>query len=141
MRGDSPRARLETSSQGGPFFREHSAHHPGEGELSIDRQHQEELSQAVREAFDAARRQLEDHAREQRHSVKLHEPAAVGHVVRLEPQEGYGFLESDDGREIYFHRNSVLGDAFDQLSLGTKVRFAEENGEKGPQASSLLILG
>jgi cold shock CspA family protein len=131
---------LKHHRKGGPFSVNSRLTTPGK-ELSIDRQHQEELSQAVREAFDAARRQLEDHAREQRHSVKLHEPAAVGHVVRLEPQEGYGFLESDDGREIYFHRNSVLGDAFDQLSLGTKVRFAEEKGDKGPQASSLVILG
>jgi cold shock CspA family protein len=51
-----------------------------------------------------------------------------------------GFLESDDGREIYFHRQSVLGDAFDKFSLGTKVFFAEEEGEKGPQARTAIAI-
>ena len=50
---------------------------------------------------------------------------------------GYGFLTSDDGREIYFHKNSVSAGAFPRLKIGTTVRFAEEAGEKGPQASTV----
>lgn len=49
-------------------------------------------------------------------------------------------LTSVDGREIYFHKNSVLSGAFPRLKIGTTVRFAEERGEKGPQATSVRIL-
>jgi cold shock CspA family protein len=51
--------------------------------------------------------------------------------------EGYGFIEASDGREIYFHRNSVLGDGFDDLEVGATVTFNEEQGERGPQASTV----
>jgi cold shock CspA family protein len=64
-----------------------------------------------------------------------------GRVIRLFREEGYGFLETPDGREIYFHRNSVLHPGFDRLEIGTEVRFAEEEGEKGPQASTVAIVG
>jgi cold shock CspA family protein len=62
-------------------------------------------------------------------------------VNRLFPEEGYGFLETPDGREIYFHRHSVLYPGFDRLAIGTEVRFVEEPGEKGPQASTVAIAG
>jgi cold shock CspA family protein len=58
--------------------------------------------------------------------------------MKSELQITYGFLTSDDGREIYFHKNSVLGRAFPPLHVGTAVRFVEEAGEKGPQASTVV---
>ena len=61
-------------------------------------------------------------------------------MSKILPQEGYGFLASDDGREIYFHKNSVLGRAFPRLKVGTTVRFVEEAGEKGPQASTVRVI-
>jgi cold shock CspA family protein len=61
-------------------------------------------------------------------------------VSRLFPEAGYGFLETPDGRELYFHRHSVLHPGFDHLALGTEVRFAEELGEKSPQASTVAIV-
>jgi cold shock CspA family protein len=73
--------------------------------------------------------------------VKRHESQAAGAVIRLDPSGGFGFLQSADGRELYFHRNSVLNDAFDRLSVGTRVAFAEEAGERGPQASTVRLLG
>jgi cold shock CspA family protein len=48
--------------------------------------------------------------------------------------QGYGFIETADGREVYFHRNSVRDDAFEHLTVASEVRFVEEMGEKGPQA-------
>jgi cold shock CspA family protein/ribosome-associated translation inhibitor RaiA len=124
--------------KGGPFLIAIRLTVPGR-ELSVDHQEEEELSQAIREAFDAARRRLEDYAREQRGAVKTHEPIALGRVTRLEREGGYGFLETADGREIYFHCNSVLDRAFDQLETGAEVRFAEEEGEQGPQASTVVL--
>lgn len=99
----------------------------------------EDVYVAIRDAFDAARRQLEDFARRERGAVKLHEPRPRGRVAKLFPREGYGFIETPDGREIYFHKNSVLGNAFRRLSVGTEVHFVEEEGEQGPQASTVRV--
>jgi cold shock CspA family protein len=66
--------------------------------------------------------------------VKIHEAPPKGRVVKLFPEEDYGFIETSDGREVYFHRNSVIDPAFDKLKEGTKVVFIEEQGDKGPQA-------
>lgn len=93
----------------------------------------------IRDAFDAARRQLEDFARVQRAATKLHEPLPRGKIAKLFRERDYGFVETADGREVYFHRNAVLGEDFDKLTLGTEVSFVEELGEKGSQASTLHV--
>jgi cold shock CspA family protein/ribosome-associated translation inhibitor RaiA len=98
------------------------------------------LGVAVRDAFTVARRRLQDYARRQRGSVKQHTPRPKGRVVRVFPAEAYGFLEADDGHEIDFHRNSVLGSAFDVLAVGSRVAFVEERGDRGPQASIVEVL-
>jgi cold shock CspA family protein len=86
----------------------------------------EDVYVAVRDAFDAARRQLQNYAKRQRKEVKTHELIPHAHVGKLFLEKGFGFLELPDGREVYFHKNSVL-----------EVHFAEEQGEKGPQASTV----
>jgi len=96
---------------------------------------------AVRDAFDEARRQLEDYERRRRQQVKLHEVPDHGRIARLNGGEGFGFIEAADGREIYFHRNSVLRTPFDRLQQGQEVRFEEELGEKGPQATTVRLVG
>jgi cold shock CspA family protein len=73
--------------------------------------------------------------------VKVHEPTPYARVSKLFLHEGYGFLETADGREIYFHSNSVLEPGFDHLQIGTEVRFAEEQGAEGPQASTVAVVG
>jgi cold shock CspA family protein len=95
---------------------------------------------AIREAFDAARRRLEDFARQQRQDVKTHGVQAQGEIVELSHADGYGFIQAGEKR-VYFNRNSVLGNAFDRLTLGTLVAFVEEQGEKGAQASTVRVLG
>ncbi|NIX77516.1 HPF/RaiA family ribosome-associated protein [Microvirga terricola] len=96
---------------------------------------------AINDAFNRARRRLQDEARRMRGQVKAHEPQPIATVKSLQLEEGYGFLETEDGREIYFHRNSVLDDAFTHLKPGVRVTFAEEMGDEGPQASTVKILG
>lgn len=96
-----------------------------------------ELRQAIDDAFKAMGRRLQDYARRQRGDVKAHEPMSHARVSKLLPADGYGFLETPGGRTIYFHRNSVLDEGFDHLKIGTAVRFVEEEGEKGPQASTV----
>jgi cold shock CspA family protein len=97
-------------------------------------------SVAIQEAFNAARRRLEDFAREQRGGVKAHEVPAHGEVVELSKTNGFGFIQAGEER-IYFNRASVLDDAFDDLIVGASVSFVEEKGEKGPQASTVRVLG
>ena len=99
-----------------------------------------DLRQAINDAFGAMRRRLQDYSRRRRHEVKTHEGPPLGRVTRLFPEEGYGFLESADGREIYFHKNSVLNSGFDRLETGSMVSFTEEKGERGPQASTLKLV-
>jgi cold shock CspA family protein/ribosome-associated translation inhibitor RaiA len=95
----------------------------------------EDVYVAIRDAFAAARRQLQDHARRDRRDTKHHEEPGAGRVARLFRDDGYGFIETSDGREVYFHRNSVVDGGFDALAAGAEVRFTEELGEKGPQAT------
>ena len=100
-----------------------------------------DLPFAINDTFRRARRRLQDHVRRMQGQVKLHEGQPIGTVTKLDPSGEFGFLESADGREIYFHRNSVLDPGFSHLSVGTRVSFAEEMGEKGPQASTVKLLG
>jgi cold shock CspA family protein len=99
-----------------------------------------ELRQAIDDAFKAMGRRLQDFARRQRGDVKTHESPPRARVSKLLPTDGYGFLETPGGREIYFHGNSVLNDGFRDLKLGATVAFVEEEGAKGPQASTVKLL-
>ena len=103
-------------------------------ETEPERKH---LIVAVDEAFETARRRLQDFAARQRGETKLHEPSPRGRVVRLDAAGEYGFLEAGDGHEVYFHRNSVLDGGFDDLAVGSDVVFSEQAGEQGPRASAV----
>lgn len=100
-----------------------------------------DLTFAIDDAFKRARRRLQDNVRRLQGQVKPHAAPPIGTVSRLDPSGAFGFLQSADGRDIYFHRNSVLGRAFGRLAVGTRVMFAEEMGEQGPQASTVKLLG
>ncbi len=100
---------------------------------------------ALRDAFDAAKRQLEGYRERRRREVKQHEAPDLGHVVlisRESPEDAYGFLETPDGVRVYFHRNAVVDGSIDALGIGDEVRFvmAEGEGEKGPQASTVRVV-
>lgn len=99
----------------------------------------EDVHVAVRDAFDAVARRLEDHARRQRGDVKSHEVPPHGRIAELDRDSGR--IETGDGRRVYFHRHSVLDADFDALAIGTEVRFVEEAGELGPQASTVRVVG
>ncbi len=111
---------------------------PG-GEIVVNRDNAEDIYVAIRDAFDHARRRLEDFARRQRGDVKAHEPEAHGRVVRLFAEDGYGFIEDGDGRECYFHRYNVVHPDFDALAVGDEVVFLEEAGSDGPQANRVRL--
>ena len=117
---------------------------PDGREVNVGRTPQEDdrqtdLTFAISDAFKHARRQLQDQVRRMQGQVKQHEGEPIATVVRIDPSGEFGFLETPDGREIYFHRNSVIGSA--KLEEGTRVTFVEEEGEKGPQASTVKVMG
>jgi len=109
-------------------------------ELVVERELAEDLEVAIRDAFDAARRKLEDFARQQRGDVKQHEALPHARISALFLDGGYGFLITLDDREIYFHEHSVVNRDFKHLKVGMEVRFVEEQGEKGPQASAVTVV-
>lgn len=119
---------------------------PGHKDVIVTKTHgdapeHEHFAVAIKDAFGAAQRQIEDAVREMRGQVKPHEAEDHGRVTKFIAGEDCGFIETADGREIYFHRNSVLDDAFNALSVGSEVRFVEEMGDKGPQASTVRAIG
>jgi len=102
----------------------------------------EDLHVAIHDAFDAARRQLQDHARAMRGDVKTHSAPNIGRIARLFPENDYGFLVTSDGDDVYLHRNAVLGRGLDKLRVGDAVRYVVQQGEgeQGPQASTVIPL-
>ncbi len=99
------------------------------------------LYTVVKDAFQALTRQIRETRNQQRNHVKRHpEQETQGIVVRLFPEQDYGFLKTPSEREIYFHRNAVANDEFNRLKPGTGVRFNEEMGEQGPQATVVQIV-
>lgn len=105
-----------------------------------ERQDHQDAYVAVRDAFEAVYKQLRAVARIDRQEVKTHEPPATGTITSLPWQQDFGTIRTPLGRELYFHRNSVLNDAFDTLEIGQAVRFHEEQGNDGPQASTVTVL-
>ena len=125
--------RIDLATAGGPVVvdREPGGHHA-----------HEDIYVAIRDAFDAVRRRLEDHMRRLDGKVKQHEAPSIGRIIRLFPDRGYGFLETETGEEVYVHRNSVLDGGFDALKVGDRVRYVvdPEEGEQGAQASTVRPL-
>lgn len=116
-----------------------------DGEIAIRRAHpadptHEDPYAALSGAFQAARHKLEDYERKRHHDVKIPAGPAHGWIRELDAEHDSGRIESDDGRSIYFHRNSVIGGRFKDLRTGTEVRFSEEPGDKGPQASTVHLV-
>jgi cold shock CspA family protein len=98
---------------------------------------------AIRDAFDAAARRLEDFVRRHESKVKHHETAPHGVISLLNRDDGYGFIAGVTGDEVYFHRTSVVDDAFSRLRKGAKVRYTLGTKARGssPQASTVHRIG
>lgn len=96
---------------------------------------------AIRDAFDKMARQLEHWSDMRQREVKTHETPPHGRISELQFEGNFGRIATPDGTEIYFNRNSVVGAKFSELHVGDEVRFALEQGEKGPQASTVTLVG
>jgi ribosomal subunit interface protein len=110
---------------------------PGRKKLVATRKHDEDVYVAIRDAFDAIARQLEEHARKRHGRVKTHDDEVHGHVVRIISEEGYGFIEGLDGNEYYFSLTNVSYPSFNQLLIGDAVTFRVEMLNDGRQAQHI----
>ena len=100
------------------------------------------LEEVIRDAFEAARRQLVSITTEQKGDRKVHPEQEISAIItKLFADQNYGFIKTvDTGREVYFHSNSVVNSDFNKLSVGNGVRFKETEGEMGPQATTVMVL-
>ena len=120
---------------------------PGD-EIVVAKDHAEDeemtdVGMAVRHAFTVAERRVKSWVARHRptegritHAVPDH-----GLVVKIFGESGFGFVEMPDGTEVFFHRNAVVGNGFKKLNIGDEVRVAVQDGEKGPQASTVDPVG
>lgn len=110
---------------------------PGRHTLTA-RKEEKTFEEAIRSAFVALGSELKKF-RDKRSSKEIRVPPIPlrGVISKLFPLEGYGFLIQDGGGEVYFHKNSVHGMKFEDLEDGAEVLFNVEDGEKGPQATTV----
>jgi ribosomal subunit interface protein len=100
-----------------------------------------DIRTSIRDAFDAAERQLMEYKEQLRGDVKVHEDAArfQGQVSQLYPEEGYGFILTNTGTQLYFARTALLNGEFDKLRRGEPVHYIETIGDTGPIAYKVWI--
>jgi len=122
---------------------------PGRGDLVVSHEpdhllrkyRHPDLHKAINEAFRIAARRLCD-LKEQRgdrskgvaHDI---ESQSLGQVAEITPEEDFGFLLTKEGGLLYFHRNALLGGAFDTLERGDHVYYNEAVGDTGPIATKV----
>ncbi len=102
-----------------------------------------DVTQAIREAFSVARKRLLEMKERQSGEVKTHDLPPHGRITRLLMDDTgvrYGFLESREGRQVYFHEKALVDLDYDDLEVGDEVRYAEAEGDEGPQASTVARL-
>jgi len=106
--------------------------------LVVNRKLDEDIYIAVRDAFSAMERQLEEHSRKRHGRVKAHNGLLHGHVVRLVQKEGYGFIAGTDGNEYYFSVTNVSYPRFEQLIIGDAVEYHGELQGEGWAAQHVV---
>jgi cold shock CspA family protein/ribosome-associated translation inhibitor RaiA len=89
---------------------------------------------AIKDAFRAAEKRLKDFKGVQYGDVKVKEAPVQGYIAQLLAEKNYGFIATGNGEELYFHRNSVADDSFDDLREGDAVQYTIVAGDKGPSA-------
>jgi cold shock CspA family protein/ribosome-associated translation inhibitor RaiA len=133
-------------SHGNPFYVRLDVTVPPGHEIVIKRkpshgQLHYPLTSVIKNAFNAAYREVKELRERQLKDVKKHPGQAMNAVIgKLKKDQGYGFLRTTDDREVYFNKNSVVNQDFDDLKEHDGVHYTEEIGEKGAQASTVHVV-
>ena len=64
----------------------------------------------------------------------------TGTVKWFNGGKGYGFIEREDGDDVFVHYSSIQGDGYRNLEEGQRVEFIVRQGQKGPQAEEVVVL-
>ena len=64
---------------------------------------------------------------------------ASGKVKWFSAKKGYGFIESEEGQDVFVHFSAIQSDGFKTLDQGQSVEFEISDGPKGPQASNVVL--
>lgn len=121
---------------------------PGRSDLAVSRSPRRarqnyahpDIRVSIREAFDAAERQLEDHKDQLRTDTTPPSSSALaGEVMLIEPGADHGFILTSTRSQLYFHRDSVTNGRFEDLHPGQRVHYVEEPGDAGPVATKIRV--
>ena len=100
-----------------------------------------DLGLALNEALDAFEREVHRLRSKRRDLSRMQppEPPCLGVIDRVFRDDGYGFILTDAGEQVYFHRNAVKeGLDFDRLQEADRVALDIEAGNEGPQATTVV---
>ncbi len=111
---------------------------PGK-DLVINRNEQENLYLAIREAFVDMVRKVEESSRISQGDVKHHPPIVHGEIARLFTEDEFGFIVSANGDEYYFNADNLVKHRFDHLKIGMPVHFIEKMGNEGLKACRVSV--
>lgn len=66
---------------------------------------------------------------------------AIGTVKWFSPEKGYGFISQQDGPDVFVHFSAIQGEGYRNLEEGQTVEFEVTQGQKGPQAANVRVVG
>jgi cold shock CspA family protein len=132
--GNSPKVRVEIQVPGQTLVVRHEQRARQRGSTPTARS-------SVRDAFDAATEKLRDFKRKQAREVKPHPAPLQARISEIFAERDYGFITTAEGKELYFHRNSVMDGPFDELRRGDMVHFVAADGDTGPTAAKVWSTG
>jgi CspA family cold shock protein len=72
--------------------------------------------------------------------IDVMEDRVIGTVKWFNSEKGYGFLEREDGPDVFVHYTAIQAEGFRTLQEGQQVEFSVEQGPKGPQAARVVII-
>lgn len=118
---------------------------PGE-DIIINKEPEKDYSHtdihlAIRDAFNSLKRSLRKRVKGKKTKLKTIETHDYAMIKSFDSNQGFGFVADSSGREIYFHKNSIINFNPDELKPGLKVKFVEEPGEKGQHVTSMSVVG
>lgn len=64
---------------------------------------------------------------------------ATGRVKWFDDGKGYGFIERDDGEDVFVHYSAIVGEGYRSLTEGSEVEFDVEQDPKGPRAANVVV--